>query len=614
MACGRMGFLMVDMSKKALAAAGTVVCFAALFLYMYLRHGYAFPFIEQNSMFMWDGGHLLRRVAECGGAAAVARDFLLQFFVEPWSGALIASLLLMAAGVAAWRTLERVAPANGALLLWLAPVVTQMFLVIDCDYRYEGLVSWLAAWGLFSLFVRFGGRVAVRIAAASVAGVALYWLAGPAAIAFAVTLFVYEIVRGGARRWWYLLPVAATLVMAAAAYGCGWYGTAERAFTPAAYWNPMTPAPAWVWAAWVAMPVAVAAVRSLAQLWQRGPALRRAAVAAAQVAAVAVVAVAAARGERYYMQEDTRLFERLDYLMRRGAWDEVIDAVAASGSENTLHCFMLNTALLERDELAARAFTFPQRGLEGLSIDWSDNNPFLFPMLSDMYYATGNVSIAQETAFKKNSEALAVNGSCNPRMLMRLVQTFIAAGGRSGYAAAEKYISMLEHTLFYRAEAASYRRFLGDDAAVEADSRLGAARANMSNIAAVYDAERDASQLSRLRPNGLAGRTVEHLLVGRLLNRDLEGFCAAVDGCRAAGVMPAAECFDEALLIHGAMTGRDMSAYGISEATRRRFLAFQSFAAENYSRSDLAALMRRNYGGSYMYYYMFAGEEPASKR
>lgn len=178
MACGRMGFLMVDMSKKALAAAGTVVCFAALFLYMYLRHGYAFPFIEQNSMFMWDGGHLLRRVAECGGAAAVARDFLLQFFVEPWSGALIASLLLTAAGVAAWRTLERVAPANGALLLWLAPVVTQMFLAIDCDYRYEGLVSWLAAWGLFSLFVRFGGRVAVRIAAASVAGVALYWLAG----------------------------------------------------------------------------------------------------------------------------------------------------------------------------------------------------------------------------------------------------------------------------------------------------------------------------------------------------------------------------------------------------------------------------------------------------
>lgn len=605
---------MTDMSKRLLTLLFGTIMFVALFLYIYLRHGYAFPFIEQNTMFMWDGDHLLRRMAECGGAAAVARDFLLQFFVEPWSGALIVTLLLTLSGVAVWRTLERVAPANGALLLWMAPVATQIFLTVDYDYRYEGLVAWLAAWGVFSLFVHFGGRTAVRVAVAAVASVALYWLAGSAAIAFAVTLFVYEAMRGDVRRWWYLLPVAAALTMAAAAYGGGWYGTVNRAFTPETYWNPMTPASPWVWAAWVAMPVAVAAVRPLARLSDGGGVVRRISSVAVQIVAVAVVAVSAARGERYYTQDDTRLFERLDYMMRRGAWDEVIDTVATGGTENTLHSFMLNTALLERDELAARAFTFPQHGLESLSIDWSDNNPFLFPLLSDMYWATGNVSIAQETAFKKNSEALAVNGSCNPRMLMRLVETFIAAGGRSGYAAAEKYISMLERTLFYRDKATAYRRFLGDDAAVEADARLGAARANMANIAVTYDAERDASQLARLQPDGLVGRTVEHMLVGRLLNRDLEGFCAAVDGCLEAGVMPVAECFEEALLIHGAMTGRDTSAYGISDATRRRFLAFQSFAAENYSRSDLAALMRRNYGGSYMYYYMFAGEEPAARR
>lgn len=605
---------MTKISEKISATLFGTVLAAALFLYLYLRHGYVFPFIEQNRMFLWDGGWVLRRMAECGGTAAVARDFVLQFFIEPWSGALITALLLAAVGVTMRRTLERVAADNGAWLLWLAPVAAQIFLTVDYDYRYEGFLSWLAAWGLFSIMVRAGGTTALRVAAATALSVVLYWLAGPAAIAFAVTLFVYEAMRGH-KRWWYLLPVAAALAMALAAYGRGWYGTLARAFTPEAYWNPMVPASPWVWAAWVAMPVAVAVVRPLAALRRRaGTILRRGVVVMVQAAAVAVIAVAAAHGERYYMQQDTRLFERLDYLMRRGAWDDVIATVAASGGENTLHCFMLNTALLERGELAARAFTFPQRGLEGLSIDWSDNNPFLFPLLSDMYYAVGNVSIAQETAFKKNSEALAVNGSCNPRMLLRLVQTFLAGGGRSGHAAAEKYISMLEHTLFYRDAASVYRRMVGDDGAVAADARLGAERENMSNIAVVYAAERDASQLSRLKPNALVGRTVEHLLTGRLLNRDLEGFRAAVEGCRTAGVMPAAECFEEALLIYGAMTGRDMSGYDISEQTRRRFLAFQSFAAENYARSDLAALMRRNYGGTYMYYFMFAGEEPAAKR
>lgn len=604
---------MFNMSKRTRSALLWAGCFAALFLYMYLRHGYAFPFIEQNRMFMWDGGWILRRAAECGGAAAVARDFLLQFFVEPWSGALLAALLLTLMAVAVQRTLERVEPGNGALLLWLAPVAAQMFLLVDYDYRYEGIVAWLAAWGLFSLFVRVGGGAAVRAVSASAAAAALYWLAGPAAIAFAVTLFVYELRRGEKGRLWYLLPVAAALAMAVAAYGCGWYGTLRRAFTPAAYYNPMAAPAAWEWAAWAAMPLAAAAVRPLAML-RRGTAVwRRAAAAAGQAAVVAAIAAAAARGAQYYMQEDTRQFEHLDYLMRCGAWDEVIDECAA-GTHNTLHCFILNTALLERDELAGRAFTFPQAGLEGLSIDWSDNNPFLFPMLSDMYYAAGNVSIAQETAFKKNSEALAVNGSCNPRMLLRLVQTAVATGGHSGYATAEKYISMLERTLFYRREASSYRRFLWNDRAVEADARLGAERANMANIAVVYAAERDAALLAGLHPNAIAGRTVDHLLVGRLLNRDLEGFRAAVDGCRAGGVMPSAECYGEALLIYGAMTGRDMAGYGISEETRRRFLAFQSFAAENYSRNDLAAIMRRTYGGTYMYYYMFAGEEPAGKR
>ena len=91
---------MFNMSKRTRSALLWAGCFAALFLYMYLRHGYAFPFIEQNRMFMWDGGWILRRAAECGGAAAVARDFLLQFFVEPWSGALLAALLLTLTAVA----------------------------------------------------------------------------------------------------------------------------------------------------------------------------------------------------------------------------------------------------------------------------------------------------------------------------------------------------------------------------------------------------------------------------------------------------------------------------------------------------------------------------------
>ena len=155
---------MTKISEKISTALFGTVLAAALFLYLYLRHGYVFPFIEQNRMFLWDGGWVLRRMAECGGTAAVARDFVLQFFIEPWSGALITALLLAAVGVTMRRTLERVAADNGAWLLWLAPVAAQIFLTVDYDYRYEGLLSWLAAWGLFSIMVRVGGGTALRVA------------------------------------------------------------------------------------------------------------------------------------------------------------------------------------------------------------------------------------------------------------------------------------------------------------------------------------------------------------------------------------------------------------------------------------------------------------------
>ena len=132
---------MTKISEKISATLFGTVLAAALFLYLYLRHGYVFPFIEQNRMFLWDGDWVLRRMAECGGTAAVARDFVLQFFIEPWSGALITALLLAAVGVTMRRTLERVAADNGAWLLWLAPVAAQIFLTVDYDYRYEGLLS-----------------------------------------------------------------------------------------------------------------------------------------------------------------------------------------------------------------------------------------------------------------------------------------------------------------------------------------------------------------------------------------------------------------------------------------------------------------------------------------
>ena len=87
-------------------------------------------------------------------------------------------------------------------------------------------------------------------------------------------------------------------------------------------------------------------------------------------------------------------------------------------------------------------------------------------MLSDICYQMGDLSSAQKFAFE--GYVSSVDG--NPRLLQRLVQTNILTGA---YAVAEKYIRILEQTLFYKEWAAEWRKYLYRDDLVEEEPSLG---------------------------------------------------------------------------------------------------------------------------------------------
>ena len=89
-------------------------------------------------------------------------------------------------------------------------------------------------------------------------------------------------------------------------------------------------------------------------------------------------------------------------------------------------------------------------------------------VLSDICYQMG-ISSAQKFAFE--GYVSSVDG--NPRLLQRLVQTNILTGA---YAVAEKYIRILEQTLFYKEWAAEWRKYLYRDDLVEEEPSLGGKR------------------------------------------------------------------------------------------------------------------------------------------
>lgn len=88
-------------------------------------------------------------------------------------------------------------------------------------------------------------------------------------------------------------------------------------------------------------------------------------------------------------------------------------------------------------------------------------------LLSDVYWAMGNVAQAQRMAFEG---MVASEWAVNPRLLLRLVKTNLILGH---HRVAAKYLRPLLQSYGYRAEAERLKRLVGNDEAVRADAELG---------------------------------------------------------------------------------------------------------------------------------------------
>lgn len=93
--------------------------------------------------------------------------------------------------------------------------------------------------------------------------------------------------------------------------------------------------------------------------------------------------------------------------------------------------------------------------------------------LMSLYYYLGYINGAQREAFEYNEPT---EGMMVPAAVKILAKTNIIMGN---YAAGEKYLNYLDHTLFYSDWANQYRKFLYNDKAVENDSELGPRRKAM---------------------------------------------------------------------------------------------------------------------------------------
>ena len=283
----------------------------------------------------------------------------------------------------------------------------------------------------------------------------------------------------------------------------------------------------------------------------------------------------------------------LDTLVKAWKWDDAVSCgLAHSDALMYRDVFQLNMALAQTGSLADRAFELPQAGSSGLIPEW-DRSREAGEWLSDIYFAMGHIALSQRMAF----EAAVCSDSFNAGMYRRLVQTNIIYGE---YPVAEMYISALEKDGTYAKWAREQRRFLYDDAAVEADSLYALKRACIppKDFMAEYRGI-DEDMKDIIRCNPLHRSTIEYLGLYYLLDFDFERFRGMLDefyGTQALPELP--KSFAEAVCM---MSETDHGYWKTMGVSRDEYDSYRDFKKRFGAGLDIS-----RYKDTFWYYIMKA--------
>ena len=144
-----------------------------------------------------------------------------------------------------------------------------------------------------------------------------------------------------------------------------------------------------------------------------------------------------------------------DYLVRNKRWNEVLKYSIRKPPQNYLSLAMLNLAVAKTGQLGDKMFNYDQHGIEGLFLPFNKVGYTAPLMGNEIFYHIGLINASQKYVF----EAMEIipHKDKSARTIMRLAETNLINGS---YKISEKYLKILEKTLFYRRWAKDTGKYL----------------------------------------------------------------------------------------------------------------------------------------------------------
>ena len=573
-----------------------LIVFGALFAFLQMCFEYHFYYIEQSQLFLFSEAYIRNKLLLPGGFSMLVAEFLVQFFIRPYVGALVTAALLTGVGVCTAGIVKRIAPVSGLFILYVLPILALLFMHFDFNYRVQGTVCYLMMMALLCGYMRIRNDH-FRLVAGCVLVPVLFWLAGSITVLFAGMVCLFEGLRKTPKWYISLIGVAEVLLLGVGTVYFSLMGEYRWVFGPDLYYHYTLHPKEIIYYSWICLPL----VFLIAFFVRNKNSLsgKKLFAGISCIAQLAMIAAVLWWGMPKYSDAKTLKLKKLDYFARTEQWDKTIEECKGKLT-NFLYMCHLNMALANKGELSDKMFNFDQRGPQGLLVQWNKSEN-ISCMLSDIYFTMGATASSQEMAFEGYVSAMEDG---NPRMLKRLVQTNLIYGT---YPVAEKYISILEKTYAYRDWAQSQRKYLYNDEVVESDPILGTRRRMLPDRNSLAMIKGLAGDLALFLEKGPANSAaLQYLGAMYLLAKDLEGFKALVEKYYGTEFLPVLPVhFQEAVIVMSEKEPDYWKRFNVSETIVARFTDYKKQVLANRNNSAIAGLLNRSYGNTYWFYFMF---------
>lgn len=286
-------------------------------------------------------------------------------------------------------------------------------------------------------------------------------------------------------------------------------------------------------------------------------------------------------------------------LFLQNRYNELSDYIKQHPTNNRLTIFLNNIALCETGKLNDLLFHFPQDP-EGqtLFLKWEMFGEVL-RRGGYFYYTAGMINEAHRWAY----ENMVMKGYTYEDLKM-LIKTELIDGN---YNVASKYISILDHTLFYRKEATNFESFLFNDRAVETDPELGVKRREKIKHDFFSITDDPYVNIERvLMKDSLNRKAFEYKFAYLMLTRDYKGIAANLPKLERYGFTGIPVHLEEAALVcklSSDVKKLDLGDLVIDPSTEARFNQFlQSFQLYGNNLKTAQQTLKQKFGDTFWYY------------